>query len=243
MLYKYVGTGHAKEDIERLKQFVEDGTIFASDPCKFNDPAEFKVSFDFEADLETMKAKYKQDPEGKSFEDWSKVYLTMSPKLRTFYSHQIRNNFLKSAGVFCLTYNCENYLMWSHYAKDHTGFCIGFDDNIKTIADNSRRYSGPVSYQSILPTIKYFYYHPDHIADAILFTKSDVWTYEKEYRIVFDGPKPIDVDHSLVKEIIIGCKAPENLKKYIRENIRTNIEIYQMEDSFVEYSLEKKRFE
>ncbi len=243
MLYKYVGTGHAEDDIERLKQFVEDGTIFASDPRTFNDPAELKVIVDFKADHEAMKAKYQEDPEGKSFEDYCKQYLTMSPKLSTVYSHQIRNSFLSSAGVFCTTFDCQNYLLWSHYAKHHSGFCIGFDEKIKTIPDESLLFSRPVSYQSILPTIKYFYDHPEQVADAVLFTKSDIWTYEKEYRIVFDGSKPVDFDKSLVKEIILGCKAPRELTQYVREIIGTHIEVYQMVDSLEKYSLEKKKLD
>ena len=30
-------------------------------------------------------------------------------------------------GVTCFTEDCTNLLMWSHYAENHTGFCLEFD--------------------------------------------------------------------------------------------------------------------
>ena len=43
MLYKYVGHEDPNELIKILKFFIEDGTIRATRPHDFNDPAEFKA--------------------------------------------------------------------------------------------------------------------------------------------------------------------------------------------------------
>ncbi len=51
MLYKYVGHEDPNELIKILKFFIEDGTIRATRPHEFNDPAEFKVKFSFDATI------------------------------------------------------------------------------------------------------------------------------------------------------------------------------------------------
>jgi hypothetical protein len=43
VLYKYVGHEDPNELIKILKFFIEDGTIRATRPHDFNDPAEFKA--------------------------------------------------------------------------------------------------------------------------------------------------------------------------------------------------------
>ncbi len=52
MLYKYVGHEDPNELIKILKFFIEDGTIRATRPHDFNDPAEFKAKFSFDATIQ-----------------------------------------------------------------------------------------------------------------------------------------------------------------------------------------------
>jgi hypothetical protein len=45
----------------------------------------------------------------------------------------IDNDYLRSINfnnekIFCLTKSYDNFLMWSHYAESHRGFCIEFED-------------------------------------------------------------------------------------------------------------------
>lgn len=41
-----------------------------------------------------------------------------------------RQDIDKSFGIMSLTIHPLNYLMWSHYANSHKGFCIGFDTDL-----------------------------------------------------------------------------------------------------------------
>lgn len=58
MLNKYVGHENTDEVIKYLKCFVDDGTIYASQPLSFNDPAEFKVNINFDATKEEIRKKF-----------------------------------------------------------------------------------------------------------------------------------------------------------------------------------------
>ncbi|RLD55499.1 MAG: hypothetical protein DRJ01_16580, partial [Bacteroidetes bacterium] len=84
-------------------------------------------------------------------------------------------------GLFSLSSVPDNLLMWSHYSFNHTGFVIGFDT--KSLLDNyDFDYIEPIIYQTNYPIISgldettiQFY--------KKFFHKSDLWAYEKEWRI------------------------------------------------------------
>lgn len=58
MLYKYVGSSVPEDTIKYLKYYLEDGKIRATRPNDFNDPAEFKVNFDYDADIDAIKKRF-----------------------------------------------------------------------------------------------------------------------------------------------------------------------------------------
>jgi hypothetical protein len=114
--------------------------------------------------------------------------------------------------VFCLTPSDTNLLMWSHYARNHQGVCLQFDSRTEPILGAFK-----VAYQQALPLRTV----PEHEQDALLaalLTKSDVWQYEQEFRVIAkeqhaatpgmptaaDGAVHI-AENALVR-IIVGCQ-------------------------------------
>ncbi|MBK7871544.1 MAG: DUF2971 domain-containing protein [Saprospiraceae bacterium] len=71
--------------------------------------------------------------------------------------------------------------MWSHYSNFHGGFCVGFNSMslYKTIGGMISK----VKYQKEFPTHGIF---DDDIefTQKHLFTKSLIWEYEDEFRII-----------------------------------------------------------
>ena len=67
--------------------------------------------------------------------------LDKDAKFNTLDDSEIRNFWKKKFYIFCLTSRRDSILMWSHYAKNHTGFCLQFSPNdIKfTIEECTRR--------------------------------------------------------------------------------------------------------
>jgi hypothetical protein len=121
------------------KRILTDNEIFLPSPKRFNDP------FD-----STIPVRYDQGAREEIINHWvSHLKITrpgLSPQemeaeaTRLFESGHFRTpqsmediarisreRVYGTVGVFSLTANYENILLWSHYADKHRGFCIGFD--------------------------------------------------------------------------------------------------------------------
>jgi len=121
---------------------------------------------------------------------------------------------MKQMGVLSLSEINDNILMWSHYSESHTGFCIEFerrDSNKLGIWDHCV----PVIYDENLPTFKPAELTDKKTVTKILTTKSDLWAYEKEWRIIAKKgnqtyPLPGDITG-----IIFGCKMPVDIRREV----------------------------
>ncbi len=238
MLYKYVGHEDIDKLIEYLKYFVESGTIFASQPVSFNDPAEFKIIFNFDASPEIIKEKYFSDNRNHSDVDFNKWYDGFDENAKWYMGYSIRETYLTHNGTICLTRDSDNYLMWSHYAHSHTGFCIGFDDNIVNCIEDYAVF-GDVNYTNLVPQFNYFAEDLVKFASAMFLHKGLPWAYEKEFRIITDKWGSKKIDKSIIKEIVIGCRAPIQLQDFVCELIGTGIEVSKVSLSYDTYNLKK----
>ena len=111
---------------------------------------------------------------------------------------RLRNKF----GILCLTERPDNHLMWVHYARNHTGFVLGFDARAAFFQE-SNRILRKVIYQP----------GPKVLAEAdmnVCFNKSDEWLYEQEWRCVrsfeISESRAVEIDPSLVTRIIFGSR-------------------------------------
>ena len=61
--------------------------------------------------------------------------------------------------VSCFSEDYKSILMWSHYAKDHTGFCVQY--NFKSLGHNSHltRILYPILYTNKIFTIDNYIHH------------------------------------------------------------------------------------
>lgn len=128
----------------------------------------------------------------------------------------------KEIGIYSLTTETNNYLMWSHYADSHRGICIGF--NSKILYNSVEGTLSPVQYQEELPV-------HDMLGNVIDFhkrllcTKSLCWEYENEYRLTkFHGARKIfKIPLKGIEEIILGCGLSFNEKCELINSIKRNI--------------------
>lgn len=84
----------------------------------------------------------------------------------------------EKVGILCLSEDPSNILMWSHYASNHSGICIGFDTDYKPFRSASQ-----VSYSDGRPSAE-FNSEPENLLKRVLLTKSKHWSYEKEWRSI-----------------------------------------------------------
>ncbi|WP_368289308.1 DUF2971 domain-containing protein (plasmid) [Kluyvera intermedia] len=240
MLYKYVGNVDDDKVIEYLDAFVEKGTIYASRALDFNDPAELKVIFEFNAEFEVVKQRFHQARPEKTEQEFWKWYRSFNEHSRWGVEYSTREYSLTTKGIVCLTHKNDNFLMWSHYANSHTGFCIGFDDSFSHSIED-RGVEGDVVYVDSYPRYNYYTDAPEDYLKATYLHKGKPWAYENEYRVITEGAGIKKFDKSLIKEITLGCRASSKLQDYACKQINKGIDVYKMTLDCDSYKLKQVR--
>lgn len=130
----------------------------------------------------------------------------------------IREHSTNMYRVVCLSEVSNSILMWSHYAESHTGICVEYN---LAANESLSRWILPVKYLdkpidvSNLYNLESKYNKEIEVAEIInLISKFNVWSYEKEWRIIFlfniNGinkyDKGILINKMIPKKIILGCK-------------------------------------
>lgn len=148
-------------------------------------------------------------------------------------------------GVCCFSMSDTNPLLWSHYANNHKGICIGYSlDRIpspKLLAveyGGSRILSTSTVYKALIQrdqsAIK-------QLNKAILLRKAEEWKYEQELRMI--GDVGIQDSPLKMREIIFGLKCPATTKFLIVNALRksaNNLEFKEIGANGDTYKLEKK---
>ena len=104
--------------------------------------------------------------------------------------------------VSCFSERSDSLLMWSHYANNHRGICVGY--GLKELIEKYGCF--PVIYSDVIP--KWQENNNPHLA---MLTKYKEWEYEKEWRIIkvdenSRGKIGIKEDFIKPQKIILGCK-------------------------------------
>ncbi len=160
---------------------------------------------------------------------------------------ELSENMKQAFKVCCFSEDPTSILMWSHYADYHKGFCIAYDfsalgnDDLRTrmlypaiYSENMFDASGIFSQEKTINNILY-------INQAAL-VKSQEWSYEKEWRLVFSNgmlQKEMGYQVPKPKYVILGTKiAKDDADKVIDICERKGIEVKQMQMSPVLYKLD-----
>ncbi|MFQ2150970.1 DUF2971 domain-containing protein [Aeromonas jandaei] len=108
-------------------------------------------------------------------------------------TRDVLNSLLNSHGIFSVSETPRSTLMWAHYADEHSGLCIGFDEDIfsNKVIPKGGRYEiaglkpNKISYDNYRFDRQTEIKNSTQMLDSIkkhLLTKSDDWIYEKEHR-------------------------------------------------------------
>ena len=125
------------------------------------------------------------------------TYKSITEKLARIenLNRSIRNKTSKFFGVSCFSTSKSEILMWSHYADKHRGFVIEYDLRSFITRHPITPFITPVVY-SKNRTISEIFLKNDIVKDTLssemigediikgLITKSKIWSYEKEWRII-----------------------------------------------------------
>lgn len=153
----------------------------------------------------------------------------------------------RSFKLCCFSAKNDSMLMWSHYANYHKGFCIEYDFDVYTKDDYRRRFVYPVIYTNRLfdATEHYVngaseYSNNLHLTLAALI-KSDVWRYEKEWRLIFAHnmcPERCAYPMVKTKAVYFGANISQSDKDVLIEICSNKkIKMYQMKIHKCEFKL------
>ena len=235
------------------KEYFENFMLKASMYGEFNDPFDLVLgSYGASLSEEDRSVFYDAMPEymsGPIYYDES--YLDIQAGARA------------SLSIMCFTKNFKNILMWSHYANNHTGVCIGYDYSCSFFHNKySCSYSDNVGE---IRRIEYTNDRPKFIVPSDLvndtsewFKKSKDWKYDKEYRVLLStddaiynyGSDPamlfFKIHPKYIKRVILGCRMEEKYKKYKKYIYNMlayyNIEIMESQPDPAHYKLNFKKY-
>lgn len=218
------------------KRILYDFEVYLPSPKKFNDPYEASIPFEYaEEELTAEKIFFKLTNMARQrYPDWDDARIheyafeaqqkdlvhdkSHKEKLYEKYKKEIEDTY----GIFSLTAIQNNFLMWSHYANSHSGFCVGFDS--KLLFETVKGGLVPVDYRDDLPK---FLFDEDitEFSRKQLATKSTVWEYEDEYRLIkhLAANKKFYLDKSCIKELVFGVKMDVKIKFELIEHVKKNI--------------------
>ncbi len=163
------------------------------------------------------------------------------------------NDQLERVGIFSLAESSSNQLMWSHYAGEHYGICVGFDNE-----EPGTKLSHPdsclkVTYSDELPEMskdgfkselgigfnKYGQLQSqsfqlsftDSTLQRVISTKPTSWSYEQEWRYVEPSGGAYNWP-SKIREIVFGLKCPQDRREHYinlaNRNIPHEVFLYEM---------------
>lgn len=124
----------------------------------------------------------------------------------------------KKRGVFCLSADPANVLMWSHYTDDHKGCCLEF-----STAESFFKTARIVKYPQEYPKHRLLDYVNNHelLYKLTLFTKANLWEYEQEWRVLDSGKSVkgsglYKFEKEALTGIIFGCQMIPEHKDLVR---------------------------
>jgi hypothetical protein len=185
--------------------------IWFAKPDSLNDPFECQMLFP-----EVLESIWRHHPIDKA----EKI------KIENYLTDQ-----LETIGICSFSRVRQNQLMWAHYADEHKGFCIGFDED--TLKQTSAKfhsqvvkYQDELPYEGVIERIKLFENSPGansahsisgDILSSVTGIKYTNWEYEREIRLMKPNFGAMSFSESAVVSIAFGLRMPERDKQTLRK--------------------------
>jgi hypothetical protein len=172
-----------------LLESLEQSELYVPPLCKLNDPFDCQLNVDYLFEETINLARLRNN-------DFIK-YMLLDKNFKDEWKREV-----SEIGVYSVSISeaiLNEHLMWAHYAENHSGVCIKYNENftkfVKTIiADQSD--GGRVTYTEtsdfaarILELPQKQPYFTKGLNRIYLFTKNKSWQYEDEGRFIVNRAK------------------------------------------------------
>ncbi len=125
------------------------------------------------------------------------------------------HNLINKFGIFCLSTENNNLLMWSHYTDAHKGFCLQFKAIKTPLFIGSEEVLQQVIYINNYPDLNRLILSDEELAGRMFLTKSTCWSYENEYRVIERSFGTKSFTEHLLSGVIFGCQMRDENKDMI----------------------------
>jgi hypothetical protein len=249
------------------KRLLTHNEIYFSSILSFNDPFEgiIPIRYDLLSEEDILKISTgltrKKYPwmEHKKAKSLAKRKILKSSRYWENYREMTRvqhNYRIEKFGIFSLTEDPHNIVMWSHYADSHKGICAGFDmQEFNKYRGTIFTHSGiiidlhKIEYEDKFPVFERDKMSVEDHGVKPLITKSEYWNYEKEWRMISinnNSNIPLKIRDGMISEIILGCRMSDKRREEIIEILRrkkSKISLFQASIRDSAFQLEWNRIE
>ena len=209
---------------EYTEKIFTHNEIYFSSPNKFSDPFDSKPHLACDEEMQQIEdylcERYGKKDHGRSKEEILadvRREIMAKGKQNIYLEEAVekaRELLRKKLGICCFTKTRANILMWAHYAKQHTGFCLEFDVNNEFFRPATRAIM--IKYDELRPelnVLRLASYPEGKLAEKLLIKAND-WLYEKEWRIVDTekGPGIQNFPEDALRGVILGCRISQENK-------------------------------
>lgn len=201
-IFKFGPTEHVDRTLDNL-------TVGFSRLSEFNDPYEsdYRIAHYFH-----------------SIEDERAILDTVTDPFERIKT--LARSYLESLRITCFSRSPINNLMWSHYARNHTGVCYAFEFDSNNLPFTTEELGwGNIIYSSLLPELKIYQDQTTEgmfqtmLSDVVL-TKSQDWSYEQEIRVYKrQEENSIGFQPNRLRAIIVGRKLSDEDETVINEAV------------------------
>ena len=258
------------ENVDKWETIVFDGAIYCTSPAFFNDP--------FDSALPSMPDKVPTEEERKdiisqlsaafhfTFKEMKELIdepdfeetitrIFHERGMPDYFCQQFIQELKKNTIIYkefmalsCFSETNKSKLMWGHYANNYSGVCIEYDFT-KINNEQFRRGINKVIYSNKRPKREDYDNDYDYTI-AVLATKSEEWSYEKEWRLNNVLPYvqaikkyyPVYYVKDAITSIYLGCNISNDKKEKIVECYTgRGLPVFEMRlsDNEFDFSFEK----
>jgi hypothetical protein len=211
VLYRYRPWSVVKPDGSERKSITEIEGRFAyfSSPLRFNDPQDGLLGPEFaggRGDIDRLLGHGFADVIRLARKNQCSVTQldTSDPEVEAAQLGYKRLRARMKTCVLCLSWDWRSPLMWTFYAQEHQGLCLGYSTDGQLLAQ-----ARPVLYTHS-PTDVLHLKDAKTRNDPLSFCKSADWQFEREWRICLREPGPKRVD--LARERLVSVHTGYRMK-------------------------------
>ncbi len=236
-LYKYKSL--SGEGDSHIRDILIHSKLWLSSPSDFNDPFDLEFKINIKGNRRDIEKKYKEIEKKFSskmqYKEFDRVKIQKN-------LNKSQKEYINKMGVFSLSKDPRNILMWGHYADKHRGIAIQFE-TVRTCEIFT--HTLPMVYISDYPSIEWPKNYENELR-RVISHKYVGWKDEKEWRIMRKNLADhyLDISPDSVTGIVLGCEMKKCSINVIKdmlskreENGLPAIKLYQAKKHVNKYQL------